>query len=524
MNRVGITVVLAVALTATAACAGGGQVAGSTGSSSTFTFGVATDPGNLDPQRSEQEANTQVAALAYDTPVILTKDRTVEPGIVTKWQSIDPTTWTLTVRTGVTCSDGTTLDAQTVANNLNYVANARNASAYANVTVPTGSVASASGDTVTVKLPAPAPFLIQDLGDLPLVCAQGIADRASLTTGSDGSGPYQVTSVVPGDHIDYTLRKDFTPGLAGDTTASAASLPPKIVVKVVSDATTTANLLLGGQLNAAIVTGTDQKRLQANGLYTIGLSNLSDQIYFNHTASRPTADTSVRKALVMAMNMPQVIAADTAGLGTAATGLLGTPKVCTGNTLVKNLPSHDATGAQNLLTQAGWVAGPGGTRTKAGAPLTIVLAYSSDVTTATSAAQAIAAEWKQLGVNVTLVGKPSDQLTSNILGATVSWDAVVFDLGFATPAQMVPFMSGQGAPKGENFSFIDNATYNSLIAKASTLAGTQGCPDWNAAESALFQNADAVPTGQTPFAYYGKNATFQVSGYDLILPGTIRTR
>lgn len=513
MNRVGITAVLAVVLTATAACAGGGQVADSSGSSGTFTFGVATDPGNLDPQRSEQEANTQVAALAYDTPVILTKDRQVEPGVVTKWQSVDPTTWTLTVRAGVTCSDGTTLDAPTVANNLNYVANAKNASAYANVTVPTGSVATAAGDTVTIKLPAPAPFLIQDLGDLPLVCAKGIADRETLATGSDGSGPYQVTSVVPGNHIEYSLRKGFTPGLAGDTTATAATLPSKIVVKVVSDATTTANLLLGGQLNASIVTGTDQKRLQANGLYTVGLSNLSDQIYFNHSSSRPTADTYVRKALVMAMNMPQVIAADTAGLGAPATGLLGTPKVCSGNTLARNLPAYDANGAQSLLT-----------RTKTGAPLTIVLAYSSDVTTATSAAQVIAAEWRQLGVNVTLVGKPSDQLTSSILGATVSWDAVVFDLGFATPAQMVPFMSGQGAPNGENFSFIDNATYNGLIAKASTLAGTQGCADWNAAESALFQNADVVPTGQTPFAYYGKNATFQVSGYDLILPGTIRAQ
>lgn len=497
-------------------------MAGKAGGNGTFTYGVFSDPGNLDPQRSAQQASTQVAALAYDSAVTLTKARQVEPGIVTSWKSLDPTTWVLTVRKGVSCSDGSTMDAQTVAANLNYVADTKNASPFAGTTVPVGSSATASGDTVSIKLPAPTPFLIPDLGELPLVCAKGLADRSLLATTSEGTGPYVIKSVVPGGDITYSLRKDYTRGLSG--TSGSSAMPATIVVKTVSDATTMANLLLNGQINGAIVTGADQKRLNGAGLFSVGVNILSDQIYFNLASGLPTADANVRKALVMGLNMPQVIAADTGGLGTAAEGLLGTPKICSGNTVAGNLPAFDAGGARALLTQAGWTPGADGVLAKGGKPLTVVLAYSSDVATASNAAQVVAAEWTQIGVKVTLTGKPSNQLGQGVFGATLSWDAILFDLGFATPAQMQPFMSGPVVPKGENFSGIDNATYNSFATQASAQPGTQSCANWNAAEAALFRNADVAPTGQAPFEYYGKNATFEVSGYSEILPTSITMR
>jgi peptide/nickel transport system substrate-binding protein len=512
--------VLLAALTAaaTAACSGGQAV--DSGSAGTFTLGVSTDPGGLDPQRSEQQANLQVAALAYNSAVTLDQARHLQPGIVTKWQNDDPTTWTLTVRAGVSCSDGSTMDAKTVADNLNYVANPANGSAYAGTTIPSGSTATANGGTVRVTLPAPSPFLIENLALLPLVCEKGLADRSSLAATSDGTGPYTIQSVAPGAQITYALRKDFTPGLAGNQVG--AGLPATIVVKIVSDATTTANLLLGGQLNGAIVTGTDQKRLTAAGLRSTGLNVLSDQIYFNHAAGNPTSDANVRKALVMGLDMRQVVAAVTGGLGATATGLLATPKVCPGDPLGGNLPAFSPDKARASLAQAGWRPGPDGVLAKDGKPLTIALAYSSDVATSSSAAQVVQSEWHQIGAQVTLVGKPAAQLTTGVLGATLAWDALLFDLGFATPAQMGSFVSGTPAPKGQNFSGIDNETYNSLTAKAATQPGTSGCADWNAAEAALFSNADVAPTGQAPFQYFAKNATFDVSGFNQILPTSIQ--
>lgn len=531
--RITTALLAALAVVSTAACTGGGKVASNNGSDAkqqkvvsggTFTLGVSSDPGNLDPQRSIESVNEAIASLAYDTPVILSKANQLQPGVVTKWEETTPTTWLLTVRSGVTCSDGSAMDATVIADNLNYVADKKNSNPYAGLAVPVGSTATAhvSAHTVTVKLPAPQSFLMQNLAGLPLVCAKGLASRASLASASNGSGPFVISNVAAGDHIDFGVRKGYDWGPPGQASTSAAGIPAKVVVKIVSSATTTANLVLNGQLNAATVNGTDQKRLQARGLFSTGLSYLSDQVWFNHTKNLPTADPEVRKALIMGLDMKQVIAADTGGLGTPATGQLGNPKICPGNTLSGNLPTFDLDQAKAQLTADGWTVGSGGTRTKDGRKLAIALAYSSDQTGATSASQVLASEWKQLGIEVRLQGKPAQQLVSGILGAKLAWDVTVLGVGVPNPAQMVPFVSGEVAPKGLNFSFIDNADYNSFMAKASAEPGTQGCADWNAAESALFKNGDVVPTGQTPALYYGKNATFDVSGNNHIFPTTIR--
>ncbi|MGW3957655.1 ABC transporter substrate-binding protein [Streptomyces sp. NPDC004752] len=516
--RMTLTSFGALAMAATAGC----SVGGSQGAK-TFTLGISVDPGSLDPQRTLASDNIRVAALAYDTPVILNDEKQLEPGILTKWEDTSPTTWLLTVRSGVSCSDGSAMNARTVADNLNYVADAKNANPYAGSAVPSGSIATAdeSANTVTVKIPHPASFFMQGLSSLPLVCEKGLADRSALASGSHGSGPYVVSGVAPGDHIEYTLRRGYTWGPAKGPDTAAAALPAKIVVKVISSATTTANLLVGGQLNAATVLGTDQVRLKENKLFSAGSNIPSSQLWFNHAPGLPTADLTVRKALAMALDTKQLAVATTAGLGKPATGQMGTPKVCPGDTVTGNQPEFDLAKAKAVLTADGWTTA-GGTLSKGGKNLTITLAYSSEQAPASSAAQLIAADWKRLGVDVKLAGRSSQQNTSGLMGGTFSWDAALFGLGGQTPAQFVAWNSGPGAPKGSNFSSIDNPEYNSLVAKASAQAGTKSCAGWNAAEVTLFKNVDKVMTGQQPQLTYGKGATFKLSGNGTLLPTTIR--
>jgi peptide/nickel transport system substrate-binding protein len=513
--------VIAVALVALSlsACSSSGE-----SGSSTFTFGVSTDPGNLDPQRSAQQANNEVASLAYSPAVTLGLNGKVQPGIVSKWEATTPTTWKLTVRAGVKCSDGTTFDAGTLADNIDYVGDPNGGSGFSGFTVPSGATASASGDVVTVALKAPQPFLLQNMALLPLVCKAGLKDRAALAAKSVGTGPYEVESVAPGDSITYKLRSDYTPGLSGDSGKKAAAPPSKIVVKTVTNQTTTANLLLSGQLNGAIVTGTDVSRLKAAKLFSVGYNNLTDQIYFDHSATKATGDANVRKALVSALDMKQVIAADTAGQGSPATGMLADPKICAGDNISGSRPPQDRAAAESGLKAAGWSKGSDGKWAKDGKPLTLVLAYSSDTPTASSAAETMSAQWGAFGVNVQLLGKPSNQLSSDVLKGTFSWDVLLFNLGFATPSAITPFLSGEAPPKGTNIGGISNATFDSLTQQALTKEGTRGCDDWNAAEKALYKNADVVPTGQVPFTYYGKNATFTISRFGQLLPETISVK
>lgn len=532
MNRTVRTVVgsgigIGIVVATTAGCS---TDAGSAGSQvvdgGNLTMAVPFDPGNLDPQGSGSAENVSVARLAYDTPVTVDGKGKLLPGIVSSWKAVGTTSqWSLTVRKGVTCSNGSAMDARTVADNINYVADPKNASPFTGVAVPTGARATAdpATQTVTVKTPSPAPFLVQNLQLLSLVCHKGLADRKLLASASDGSGPYVISQSVPGDHVTYTLRKGYDWGPAGDTTTAVRGIPATVTVKTVVSTTTTANLLLSGQLNAAQVPGTDAKRLKAAGLYSSGGSQMNDSLFFNQAAGNPTADVSVRRALMTALDMSQLAAVDGGGVGGEATGLLAPPKICPGDTVSGNLPAFDLAQAGSRLDQAGWTAGSGGTRSKGGKKLSIVLLYGSNLPPTKAAAEFISVQWRKLGVEVSLVQKPSDQLVSGLFGGTAVFGAALQPIQVSTPAQLVPLLSGPAAPKGGNVADIKNAQYSALVAQASKNADTAaGCSDWNAAEAALFKNADIAPLATVSNAWWGKNARFAVDDGGVITPTSMR--
>jgi peptide/nickel transport system substrate-binding protein len=91
----------------------------------------------------------------------------------------------------------------------------------------------------------------------------------------------------------------------------------------------------------------------------------------------------------------------------------------------------------------------------------------------------------------------------------------------ASPGELVPFLSGTTPPKGTNFAYLHNAAYTADVTKALAIAGTAGCPDWNAAETAIFKNVDLVPFVNAPDTFYSKGATFQLSK-DNLQPASIR--
>ena len=103
---------------------------------------------------------------------------------------------------------------------------------------------------MTLKLAAPAPFVLNGLASLPIVCPGGMDDRKSLAQATAGTGPYELTEAAPGDHYTYQIRDGYTWGPNGATTATEG-MPDTIVMKIVQNETTSANLLLSGDLNAA---------------------------------------------------------------------------------------------------------------------------------------------------------------------------------------------------------------------------------------------------------------------------------
>jgi peptide/nickel transport system substrate-binding protein len=476
-----------------------------------FTMALAADPGNLDPQASAVSALFQLSKFAYDSLVSIDGKGKVGTQLATSWK-LDGTAATLTMKKGVTCADGTTFTAKTAADNISWVENPENKSPFLGVYVPAGMTATAKGDVLTLTLAAPAPFLFQSLASLPMVCASGLTDRASLASKTDGTGPYTLTQAVPNDHYTYKIRKGYTWGPDGDGTTTKG-LPATLTAKIVTNETTAANLLLSGSLNAAQIIGPDAQRLEAAKLFTQSNPALIGEAWYNQNAGHPAADPQVRIALTQALDLNQLQKVLTSGKGTKATGLAVVPPAsCTIDSVSSALPKHDVSAAKSALDDAGWVAGPDGIRAKDGKQLDLNFVYDSVLGSGgTAAAELAVKQWKAIGVK-TDAKQLSSAEASDRLFTTGDWDIAWEQLNVSSPDQLVGFLSGPAAPNGTNFAGIDNAKYSAGVTKATNTVGSDGCQTWADAESALVTSADVVPFANNVVKTFGKGAKFTQVG------------
>lgn len=130
-----------------------------------------------------------------------------------------------------------------------------------------------------------------------------LSDPDSVKTASNGTGLFEITEVVANDHITLKRRDGYTWGPNGVTTSETVGVPRTVTIKIVTDPSTTANLLLSKGVNAATVTGADEERMDAAGLESRSYETMTDQFIFNQFDGIPTADQAVRKALLQAADL-----------------------------------------------------------------------------------------------------------------------------------------------------------------------------------------------------------------------------
>jgi peptide/nickel transport system substrate-binding protein len=508
---------LSAAAVTVAACSSSGSSStassGASGSASqqvvsgqSATVLLPSDPGSLDPQLTSLSVTYQADLFLYDSLISYAPSGAVESNLATKWSGTT-TTASYTLKKGVTCSDGSPLTASTVAANINYIGNVKNASSRVGIWVPPGATATGDDATgvITVKSPVPDPFLVTDVGSTEIVCGNGLKNRSILKEGADGTGPYTLTSAVPGSSYTLTLRKGYTWG-PGGATSSTPGLPTTVNLKVTTNMTTSANELLAGQANIGEVIGPDTSRLSS--LYSRSIYAPLGELWFNEKPGSPTASLAVRTALTEALQLNQLGQVLTAGAGKPSTGLVEPAlSPCKGNTVGSNLPAYDASAAKSAL---------------AGQKLSIGVYYPASLGTGgTAAATLLQQTWSQIGVSVSLHAITDAEVDTEIVGGQSAWNVAILPLGISTPGELVPFVSGPTPPKGTNFAYLSNAAYTTNVAKASALVGRAGCSGWNAAETALFKNVDPVPFVNSAETDYAKGATFQFT-QDMISPVSIR--
>ncbi|TDC53277.1 ABC transporter substrate-binding protein [Jiangella ureilytica] len=526
-----LLMLLAAALAGSAGCGASSGPTGDTrgagetpdyATDGTFTYAVNADPGGFDPYHSQLIFG--LAYLAYDSLVNLRPDGEFVSGLAEEWTA-DADGATFTLRDDVTCSDGAPLTAGDVAAAISYVADPANQSPHYGTMVPTVPLTATGDDaarTVTVTFQEPFGFPLHTIGNLPIVCAGRLADPDSLKTGSNGTGPFTLTEVVPGQTYTFTRRDDYAWGPDGAST-SAPGTPARVVLRIGLNETTMANLLLSGEVNFALISGPDGQRLDAQGLTRLDTPGSGAWLWFNQRDGRATDDLRVRRALVHTLDLEEVIKVNGSGRGTTSTGLVTIePQVCPGDTVSGQLPEYDVAAAEELLDDAGWVAGADGVREKDGRTLTLNLHYFGPGSVYNEpTAELIAAQWQAIGVQVELTGDDGTGL-NRVMFETGDFDVYMQGFGYSLPSQAISYNTGPVPPDGTNLAGIHNEEYEELVVQAQALTPPEACTYWDRAEQALWRNLDIAPIANRPNTWFLQHADAEIAGFNFPIPTSIR--
>lgn len=482
-RAVGLAAVVAIASTAVAC--GSNATSHGAGGGGTLTLGAALATGSFNPWLAPDGDNEylQLEGAVYDSLTHIGPAGQIEPGLAVKWDFTSPTTLMLTLRSGVTFSDGTPVNAAAVQANFDYAKTASPA-AQQNSYIATLTTTVVNATTLRLTSPVPEPDLLTDFatGGGFIVNPKGLRNPSRLATSPEGSGPYVLSSSIPGQQWTFTRRAHYW---------DAAEYPySKIVLKSFASSQAQDDALRSGQLQGAPETVTLVHADMASGL-RIEQSGPEafDGIWLADRAGKVVpalGSVQVRQALNYALDRPALVKAIAGPFGIP--GSLVIPPGEAGYSAAANsFYTYDPAKAKQLLAQAGYPHG-----------FTLPV-LSSPV--ADTLVQAIAGELGAIGVTVKISDHTADFISQAYSG---KWGAILFS--------WTPIPAAQGlyellSPAGlGNFDHSVSSQIDSLLTRTQDVQG-------QAQASALTQLVQAV-NEQGWFLLPGYVANLYVTGKD----------
>lgn len=191
------------------------------GSGGSIRMGTATQPTGLDPIQTTGAGTTggnELAAI-YDTLMQYNnEDGTYEPQVAESLEANETLDeWTLTLRDGVTFSNGDPLDAAAVIASIERYQGEDNKTPYRSLALYIESMEEVDDSTVRFTLVRPwasFPFLLANGGGM--IVNTAVADEAGEKFGTDptgaGAGPYEFDSFASGESITLKAKDDYWAG------------------------------------------------------------------------------------------------------------------------------------------------------------------------------------------------------------------------------------------------------------------------------------------------------------------------
>ncbi|WP_267553439.1 ABC transporter substrate-binding protein [Rhizobium rhizogenes] len=343
-----------------------------------------------------------------DKLVYVDADGKVSPWIAERWEQNDSATeFTLHLKSGVTFSDGTPLDAAAVVANLDiwYAGRKKEGINPIGLFPKTYDRAEAvDASTVKVIFKKPTLGFIPTLGYhgsiliSPKTIALPAPQQADLSKTS-GSGPYLVSSWKEGDFVKLVKRKDYNWGPPAVGHTGPAYLD-SITYKLVSEPSLRVASVQSGQADVAYNASPQElQSLKADG-FTIATPRYLGFVngWAVNTKLAPYDDVKVRQALQAGINRQEIIDTVYTPDWKLATSFIQSN--VPGATDHSDLLAYNPDKAETLLDEAGWIKGAGGIRAKDGKQLSLTIYSNPYLATSKSIDELIAQQLGKIGWKV----------------------------------------------------------------------------------------------------------------------------
>lgn len=500
-RRAALLAVAAAATTTLAACGGvsngsgsaaGGASAGSGAGGSAASAaptGIVGDtltlqfnePVSLNPAlEGTSESDIAFGALEYDSLIYQRGDGQYIGDLATSWgyaAGSQNKVFDLTLRPNVHFSDGSPVTAASVVNSLEYFqkADGPQSSYLKNLT----SAKAADADKVELTFSAPEPnlpFLLsqyQDMGQI--IGPKGLANPDTLTTTSDGAGPYVLSAGQSVAHSQYVFTVNphyWNP---------AAVHYKRVVVKVMTDAQAALSAAQSGQVDALLSLPSTAQQAARNANLTVygqPFSIASLILMGRSDPKSPLSNLKVRQAVNYAVDRA-ALAKGLGGGSAVPTDEFALPGTTGYDPAKASVYGYDVAKAKSLLAAAGY-----GNGFKLAVLDTLALDPNGDI------GAALKTELAAVGIDVTLTEVPSP---AQFLPAALSkqYDAVIWPLSqngdgfpYAVQFAMAPFTNAFGTKSPQ---------LDALMATAGALSGDAAKAAYQKVDDYLIDNAWFAP-------------------------------
>ena len=374
----------------------------------TLTLRIREPIADLKPWDLRTRGEEYAAALLYNGLVQLDEALRPQPDLAERWEaSEDGRRLTFTLRPGVQWHDGQPLTADDVAWTLNTLRtiSATNSLLYDLQTV-IGDVQTPVSNTVVLSLTQAYAPLLADLA-VPILPRHRLENRSpeqlsqlNFWDEAIGSGPFSLGERSD-EGISFVRNDAYFRGRPNlDGVALVVAPDDDVAVNAINDGT----LLLAEFPPTTIITSEIQG-LEPSMLLNNYSENGSYFLAFNVRAERVFSDTRVRRALALALDVPQMVGEVLGARGEPL--LTSIPSVAWAYPADLEAPQPDIARAQELLEDAGWTPPPGQIiRERDGQPLVAQIFMRGDDPRRVAIAERIAAAAQQIGMQLEVA--PSD--------------------------------------------------------------------------------------------------------------------